>query len=394
MMKGAKEVMNQPISFRTAGTVLFGDNSLDQIADVIKEVGADRILVITDKGIIQCGLVDRLKACLRHFNFSFYDDTEETPSLETIRKCTQFAKEGGYDLLIGFGGGSPMDATKAVTIMMTNEGDIEEYLGRDTVRVPGVKKILVPTTAGTGSEVTVFSVLAWREKNVQAITGIIDRHMLPEWAIIDPTLTLGMPSSLTANTGIDAFSHAVESYLNIKSNFQTEPLSLASIKLISQNIEKATAHGADSQVRYNMSAGSVLAGMSLSQTGGGLAHAVAETFQIPYKIAHGAAIAAILPHVMSYNLVERPDKYADVAKAMGLSPDGFSETDLAKKAVKRVQEIIDRLGLPKSLSELNIPEKDLETIARSTLELSPSLLKVNPRSASEQDLLNLLRDAY
>lgn len=144
----------------------------------------------------------------------------------------------------------------------------------------GAKEVMnQPISFGRGSKVTVFSVLARRKKNVQAITGIIDKQMLPEWPMIDPTPTLGTPSPLTPNTGIDAFSHAVESYLNIKSSSETEPLFLASMKLISQNIEKATADGSDLQVRCNMSAGSVLVGMSLSQTGGGLAHALAETIR-------------------------------------------------------------------------------------------------------------------
>ncbi len=387
-------MVDQPVTFRTAGTVLFGNDSLDQLGEIIEQIRAQRILVITDKGIVQCGLLDRLKGCLRQFEFSVYDEIEQTPDLETIRKCTHFARAGRFDLLIGFGGGSPMDATKAVSVMMTNEGDIEAYLGRDTVRVPGVKVILVTTTAGTGSEVTIYSVLAQREENVQAITGIADRHILPEWAIVDPTLTLGMPPSLTANTGIDALSHALESYLNVKSNFQTEPLALASIKLISQNIEKAVANGSDLPVRNNMSAGSLLAGMSLCQTGGGLAHALAETIQIPYRIPHGAPIAVILPHVMSYNLVEKPEKYAEVARAMGIDGTGFSETDLAEKGVERVRQIIDRLALPKRLSDLNVPEGDLEKIAKSTMLLAPGLLKVNPRPAGEQDLIELLREAY
>lgn len=386
--------MDQTIEFHTVGTIIFGNNSLHRIASVIEQTSAKSILVITDRGIIQCRLIEHLKNCLEHFSFSIYDEIEETPSLETIRRCTQFAKNGGYDLLVGFGGGSPMDAAKAVSIMVTNKGDIEDYLGTDKVCVPGIQKILIPTTAGTGSEVTVFSVLAKRKEKLQAITGIADKHILPEWAIIDPTLTLNMPPSLTANTGIDAFSHAVESYLNIKSNFQTEPLAITAIKLLSENIEKATSDGASLEARYNMSAGSVLAGMSLCQTGGGLVHALAETIQMPYNTPHGAAIAVILPYAMSYNLVENPSKYAEVAKAMGIVSTGFSENCLARKSVERVNQIIDRVGLPKRLSQLGIPEKDLELIAKSTVVIAPSLLEVNPRPVNERDLLELLRSAY
>lgn len=387
-------MLDRGITFRTAGTVFFGNNSLEQIPEIIEGLGAKKILVITDKGIVQCELIERLRQHLSQFEYFVYDEIEETPSLQTIRKCTKYAKEKRFDLLIGFGGGSPMDATKAVSIMMTNEGDIADFLGGDTVRVPGVKTILAPTTAGTGSEVTIYSVLAEREENKHTLTGIADKHLLPEWAIIDPTLTTGMPRSLTANTGIDAFSHAVESYLNVRSNFQSEPLALRAIELLSQSLEKTTANGADLEARYNMSAGSVLAGMSLCQTGGGLAHALAETIQIPYRLQHGAAIAVILPHVMSYNLVEKPDKYAKVARAMGVSSENISQTDLARKSIERINEIIDRLGLPKRLSTFDIPESDLEQISKSVLVIAPGLLKVNPRPTKEEDLMDLLQKAY
>jgi alcohol dehydrogenase len=277
---------------------------------------------------------------------------------------------------------------------MTNMGDIEQYLGGDKVKVPGTKKILVPTTAGSRSEVTVFSVLAIRESDNQAITGMVDKHLLPEWAIINPTLTLSMSPSLTANTGLDALSHAIESYLNVKSNFQTEPLALNAIRLLAQNIERAAAKGQDLEARWNVSAGSVLAGMSLCQTGGGLAHALAETIQIPYRIQHGTAIASILPHVMSYNLAAVPHKQAAVAKAMGVDVVGFSETELIHESVQKAGQLIENLGLPTRISELRIPEKDLKIIADSTMALAPGLLKSNPWAASVEDLLEILRKAY
>ena len=176
-----------------------------------------------------------------------------------------------------------MDAAKAVSVMLTNTGNIEDYLGKNTIRVPGVKKILIPTTAGTGSEVTKYSVLASRKNDVQIPTGIFDKNLLPEWAIIDPTLTVSKPSKLTAYTGMDAFSHAVESYVNNLSNFLTEPFALEAIKNISHYVEQATINGENMDARYKMSAGSLMAGIAFSQTGTGLAHALAETMQIPFK---------------------------------------------------------------------------------------------------------------
>lgn len=387
-------MQDSPFTFNTAGTVLFGNDTLQKIPEIIKTSGIKKILAITDRGLVENNLIGRLTQHLEQFEYAVYDNVDETPSLQTIHQCSEFAREGQFDLVIGFGGGSPMDAAKAVSILLTNEGDIEDFLGRDTVRKPGAPMILVPTTAGTGSEVTIYSVLADKAEGRNILTGIADRHLLPDWAIVDPTLTAAMPPFLTANTGIDAFSHAVESYLNVKSNFQTEPLALKSIELVTHYLEKAIADGNDSEARYHMSAGSVLAGMSLSQTGGGLVHALAETIQIPYNLQHGSAISAILPHVMSYNLVERPDKYANVSRAMGVGSSELSATELADKSVEKISKVIENIGLPTQLSALGIPENDLEEIAKSVSIIAPGLLKVNPRPTTESDLLDLLRKAY
>jgi alcohol dehydrogenase len=387
-------MLEQLISFRTSDTILFGNNAIDQVQDIIKTMNAKRILVITDKGIVRCGLINRLNALLQPFRYTVYDDIEETPDIETIREITRFARSEGFDLLIGFGGGSPMDATKAVSAMLTNDGDIEEYLGSHTIRVPGLRKILITTTAGTGSEVTIFSVLGKREKGLQKTTGIYDKHMLPEWAIIDPTLTIGLPSFLTANTGIDALSHSVECYVNKLSNFLMEPPALESIKRIARYLEKATANGADLEARYNLSAGSVLAGIAFSQTGTGLTHALAETIQIPFRIAHGAAIGVLLPHVMKFNLAAATAKYAEIARAMGVEPQGLSEAALAQKSVQKVKALNRAIGIKDSLAELGVMEKDLETIAKDTMILGPGYVKKNPRPASEQDLLQILRNAF
>ena len=293
---------NEIIEFRTAGSVVFGNNAIEQVEDIIGKMKAGRILIITDKGIVQCGLIERLKECLTGLEYKIYDDIDHTPSFETIRKCTQFVKKDNFDLLIGFGGGSAMDAAKAVSIMTTNEGKIEEYLGSEKVLVPGLPKILIPTTSGTGSEVTIFAVLGQRDTPPYLIDGIYSRYCLPEYAIVDPTLTLGVPSALTANTGLDALSHAVECYVNIKSSFHNKPLALESVKLVSQNLEKATMEGSDLDARYNLSAGSLLAGLAFNQTGSGIGHGLGEAFQVEYNIQHGTAIAIVLPHVMSFNL--------------------------------------------------------------------------------------------
>ncbi|MBF0530199.1 MAG: iron-containing alcohol dehydrogenase [Deltaproteobacteria bacterium] len=385
----------KPIILFASNSIIFGNNALEQLKPIISKVDPQHILVITDKGLVRCGLVKRLENVLQSFKYSLYDDIEETPDIVTIRKITEMGRREKFDLLIGFGGGSPMDAAKAVSALLTNEGDIEDYLGSDTIRIPGVKKILVPTTSGTGSEATIFSVLAKRDQAMQEPTGISDQHLLPEWSIVDPTLTVVMPPALTANTGMDAFSHAAECFVSNKSNFLTEPLALDAIKLISRNIEQAFFHGRDLVARSNMSAGSLLAGMAISQIGtGGLAHALAETIQIPYQVPHGMAIAVLLPHVMAFNLPARPDKYALVAEAMGVDSHGLSETELAEKSVERVKNICALIGLPRNLAALGVHEHDLDKIARVTMIIGKGYFEKNPRRAGMDDLLGILQNAF
>jgi alcohol dehydrogenase len=385
-------MQNEPITFRTAGSVLFGNNAIEKLGSITGQLAAKRALIVTDKGIVKSGLLNRLKTCLAGLAHEVYDDIDHTPSFETIRRCTRFAKEGHFDLVIGFGGGSAMDAAKAVSVMATNPGKVEDYLGFDKVRVPPLRKILITTTSGTGSEVTIYAMLAQRDKPPYLIDGIFDKYCLPEYAIVDPTLTLGVPRSLTANTGIDALSHATECYVNIKSSFHNKPFAWEAVRLTSQNLEKATADGGDLEARYNMAAGSLLAGMAFTQSGSGMGHGLGEAFQVEYNVQHGTAIGIVLPHVMAFNLAEAPAPYAELAEAMGIT--GLPQRALAEKAVERMREIIRHIGLPTRLSEVGIPEKDIEKIAKTALELSPSLFKKNVRPVGEKEVLYLLREAF
>jgi alcohol dehydrogenase len=382
------------ITFCTAGSVIFGNNAIEQIGEIANKNKTNRILVITDKGVVKCGLIDRLTDCLSDHEHVIYDEIDHTPSFETIRKCTAFVKKGNFDLLIGFGGGSVMDATKAVSIMATNKGQVSDYLGSDKVTVPALPKILITTTSGTGSEVTIFAMLGQRDTPPYLIDGIYDKACLPEYAIVDPTLTLGIPKALTANTGLDALSHAIECYVNTKSSFHNKPLALEAIRLIFQSLEKATIDGSDLEARYNLSAGSLLAGLAFNQTGSGIGHGIGEAFQVEYDIQHGTAIAIVLPHVMRFNHAEKPSLHADMAKAMGVESKTLTELELAKKSVDKVRDLIAKIGLPQKLSEVGISEQDLAKIATTALELSPGLFKKNLRPVSKDDVFNLLQEAY
>ena len=382
------------ITFCTADSVIFGNNAIGQIGKIADKLKANRILAITDKGVVQCGLINKLTECLSDHEHVIYDAIDHTPSFDTIRKCTAFVKDGEFDLLIGFGGGSVMDATKAVSIMTTNKGQVEDYLGSDKVTVPGLPKILITTTSGTGSEVTIFAMLGQRDTPPYLIDGIYDKACLPEYAIVDPTLTLGVPKALTANTGLDALSHAIECYVNIKSSFHNKPLALEAIRLIFKSLEKAINDGSDLEARYNLSAGSLLAGLAFNQTGSGIGHGIGEAFQVEYDVQHGTAIAVILPHVMRYNHAEKPWLYADMARAMGVDSAGLTELELAEKSVEMVEDIIFKIGLPQKLSEIGVPGQDLAKIAKTALELSPGLFKKNLRPVSEEVVLHLLKEAY
>lgn len=377
--------------------IVFGKNSSHRVGEELASRKLRKVMIVTDKGIINAGLLTHIKESLSNQGIEFivYDGVPPNPPSATVVKGVKVFSENDCDSLIGVGGGSSMDTCKAISMMTTNEGDINDFdsfIGTRAFEKPGYPVITIPTTAGTGSETTMAAVITNEKTHWKSSTT--SPYMSPTVALVDPVITLGLPPHITAATGVDALTHAIESYtalgaLNGGSPL-TDALALKAIHLISGNLRQAYSRGENYQARENMMAGSMIAGMAFLNVGLGSTHALAHPLGGYYDIPHGVANAILLPYVMKFNLSACPGRFANIAKAMGENVEGLSTLEAADKAVKAVEKLVEDTNIP-SLSSYNIKDEDWERMAEDAFKDNNS--KTNPRKSSVEDLLNIYKKA-
>jgi len=359
--------------------VLFGFGAAEMVGIEAKELGGKHGLIVTDKIIEKLGYVDKVKKLLQKkgIEVDVFNETKPEPSLEMAERMAEVARAGGYDLVIGLGGGSVLDIAKVASMAVTNPGNVKSFIDSDLVLKPCVPKILIPTTAGTGSEVSKVIVLSLIEEERKAT--ITSPYNFADVAIVDPLMSSSMPPKLTASTGLDALSHAIEAYMSTNANTVTDALALEAVKLIAKNLRIAYAQGENLEARYNVALGSLLAGMAVG-AGAGVtaAHAAASAFAVKYKISHGTAVAVALPYIMEYNIVVCVSKLAMVAEAMGEKTSILTKREAATKAIKAVRKIIEDVNSPTKLKDINVPEREIPKLAESMLKRT-DLLSSNPR---------------
>jgi alcohol dehydrogenase len=340
---------------------------------------------------MNAGIINKIieKIENKFFEIFIYDNVESDPSTETINKIYEKVKSDNIDLLIAVGGGSSIDASKGVSVLSNNQGRLIDYAGVDKVENKGIPLIAVPTTSGTGSEVTKFAVLSNLEENKKfTITSDL---ISPDIAILDPELTLTLPPSITASTGLDALTHAVEAYTSNISEPISDALALESIKLIFRYLPRAVNNGKDLQARLKIMQAELLAGMAFNNAFLGLCHAIASPLGAHYHIPHGVANAVMLPYVMKFNYVASAEKFSKIAEAYGNKNTGNLYED-AYKSVELTKKLIEYCGMPNKLSDLNVEKESLEKISKDSL-LSVQL-KFNCRVATERQILDLLKEAF
>ncbi|NLC39123.1 MAG: iron-containing alcohol dehydrogenase [Clostridia bacterium] len=380
-------------TFRLYTVVSFGDGVINKLSEKVKEFGANKVAIITDKGIRQVGLLDQVEGLLRDggLEVSVFDEVEPDPSLDTIHKGSDFVRQVGCDLVIGLGGGSCMDTAKAVRVIVDNGGHIRDYAGANKVpKKASVPLIAIPTTAGTGSEVTIFSVLSDWEYNMK-IT-VASPYLAPDFALVDPLITLSAPPRITAATGIDALAHAIEGFVSKASQPPSDALAIKAIQIIGANLRNAVFHGDDVVARNQMSLGSLIAGIVMNNGFLGIAHSIGAALSGHTHISHGMAISLLLPHVMEYNAVSRLEKYKEIAVALGEKLENMNLREGALAASKSVFNLVGDIGLPQHLSELGVKKEDLPLIAKNAL--THGQLKMNPRKPTEADLVSILNKAF
>jgi alcohol dehydrogenase len=379
--------------FNAVSRVVYGFGCLEQLEGEIKRVKGSRVLVITDPGIKAAGLLDPLAKILDRAKLPFqvFAEVEPDPSIDVVIKCVEAAKAFRPDVIVGIGGGSSLDISKATSVLLSNPGSVYDYLGMDLVPAAGVPSILIPTTAGTGSEVTSISVLSDSRDNVKK--AVVSPHLYARCVMLDPQLTLGLPPRITAMTGMDALVHAIESFTGIRATVFTDTLNLQAIRMIARNLRRAYANGDDRQAREEMLYASCMAGMAFSNTQNGLDHALALAIGGRFHLPHGLLTAFICPWVMEYNLLAAAEKFKQIARAFGENPDGMPELEGARLAVKAVKALLDDLGISYKLSTYNVPMDAIPTLAKNAMQAA-RLISNNPRKPNEKDVVRLLEANY
>ena len=372
-------------SILNAGRIVAGPDSIEQIADIVKDYGASRVLIISDKGVARAGLIDRPKALLEAAGIavSILDDTPPEPEVEQANAIFNAAKNAACDMVIGIGGGSAMDVAKLTAVLLNNDVTLRELLDKAPIPRRGLPTLMIPTTAGTGSETTPNSIVLVPEDELKV--GIVSPKLMPDCVILDPKMTLGLPPAITASTGMDALCHAIECYTSKKGNPFSEMIALKAISLITRSIRRAFKTGTDIDARHDMLLGAMYGGMCIATSSTTAVHALAYPLGGKYRIAHGVSNAILLPFVMRFNAVGNEDKFRDVAVAMGLDVDPADSKAATEKFIEAIFELNRDLQIPSDLKRWNITAADLETLVEGAAKVT-RLLDNNPRPMGKADI--------
>ncbi len=377
--------------FITTPFVHHGPGAVSRLSEEIEKFGAKRIGIVTDSGVVKTGIKDRVASQIKQEVFCFAEVIPEPP-IEVANRCLAFIRDNGCDLLIGLGGGSSIDTAKMAGVLLKNEGKVSDYLGVNLVPKPGIPLIAVPTTAGTGSEASTSAVFL--DTKARSKKGLRSDYLLPRVAILDPELTVSLPQQLTASTGLDALTHAIEGYSNTISTLMSEIMAEKAIELIHKHIRAAYTDGKDIEARYGMIMASYISGINLAIASVNLVHALAHTLGGTYGIGHGIANSLFLPYVMEFNRISCRDKFAKVASLMGEDVSGLSTDEASIKAVQAVRRLIKDLNIPQHLSDLDIPKEAPEVIPERCMETQARLIALNPQKANIEDLKRIVSEAY
>jgi len=372
-----------------------GIGAVANTGTIVKNLDPKKVLIATDEGLVEAGLIDKVKHPLENegIEYAVFDGCKPDAPYSVIERCAQVAKEGVYDLIIALGGGSVIDTVKAASVLATGEGnDIYSCLGQDKVSWPGLPTVFIPTTAGTSAEWTWAAVVTDDSKGIKR--SIYSNYLSPKAVIIDPSLTFGLSPHITADTGMDALIHGIEAYTTWKSNLISDMFAEQTIKLVAGNLR--TAHGKGNhnvESRYNMAIAAAL-GFCFIFSGLGLAHAMAYPLQLKRNISHGVSCAILLPFVMDYNMPVNLPKFAKIAELMGEEVGGLSLRDKALKASEAVRNLSIDVGMPQRMRDVGVKEEDIPDFVDNVLAFQPHVVDANPRNTSKDDVAGIFEAAW
>ncbi len=384
--------MNRVTVFKTTPRIVMGVGAIQQMPEEIRLLKGEKVLIVTDKGLRAVGLVDILGRVLEkaQIQYATFDEVEADPRYEISVGCVEMIQREKVDLVIGFGGGSPIDIAKISAVMAKNEGPLAQYFGIELIPNLGLPTIIVPTTAGTASEVTPIVILSDEEAKLKR--GIVSAHLQPSVALLDPELTLGLPPHITAATGMDALIHAIEAFTSVNATGMTDTLAFRAMELLYGNIRTAFANGKNLAARSAMLEGSLTAGISFANCGVTAVHAFAYPIGAEFHIPHGVANTLMLPHVMRFNILGNLPKFARMAKAFRLRTDELDSLGAAEAVVAAIERLALDLRVPQHLAEFGIKESDIPRLAEGVMKVT-RLLANNPRQITLQDAIDIYRVA-
>ncbi len=396
-------------TFNSAGQIVFGRNAAAQVGVLARTHGARKALVVTDSNLVRAGMLDRILTPLREAGIetAVFEGGEPEPSFAAAIACEVLARREAPDMLIALGGGSNIDLAKTVAVLLAHGGKPQDYVGDGKVPGPVVPLLALPTTAGTGSEVSGSSVMTDTERKVKV--GILSNWMRPTAALVDPLLTVSCPPKVTADSGIDALTHAIEAATAVENALFPLPageytiyqgrhpygelLAEKAIRLVGQFLARAVKNGEDLEAREGMHLASLFAGLAFSNIGVAAVHALEYPIGGAVHVSHGAGNGLLLPYVMEFNKPARVETMARIAGWLGVDTTGMSPETAADSAIQAVRDLRREIGIPDRLRELGIQEEQLPGLAQIASGIT-RILRVNPRYPTVGELEGILRAAY
>lgn len=376
-------------------TVITGPGASDNVGEQAQRLGATRTLIVTDPGIAQIGYADKVSQHLHAAGIgaTLFSDVTPEPTLQNVTDGLKQYRDESCDVIVSIGGGSAIDCGKGIAMKLTNSGDFADYMGMDKIPNPGAPLIAIPTTGGTGSEVSKVTVITDTERNVKMMLS--SPFLLARVAIVDALLSLTTPPHLTAAVGVDALTHAIEAYISKRAQPITDALSLKAVSMISGSLRQAWADGSNVPARTDMMLGASIAGMAFSNASVALVHGMSRPLGAYFHIHHGLSNAVLLLDVMEFSVVGAPARFADIARAMGEPVDGLSPMQQADAAISAVERLVTDIQMPR-LGDIGIPKDKFDAVVEQMAQdaLASGSPANNPRQATAEEIVALYQQCY
>lgn len=372
--------------------VIFGNASIRQVGESCVRLGATNVFIVSDPGVMEAGWLDVIVRSCRQAGLSYttFHDITINPKDKEVEKGCRIYLENECDAVIGVGGGSSIDVAKAIAILVTNGGRIHDYEGVDKIRYPLPPQVMVPTTAGAGSEVSQFSVIV--DTEAEKKMTIISRSLIPDIAIIDPETLSTKSPHLTASTGLDVLTHGIEAYVSLAATPLTDVHAKNAISLVAEYLRPSVASKMNLEAKINMAMACLQAGLAFSNAILGAVHAMSHAVGGKYNLLHGAVNSILLPHVMEYNLLANPKKFADIALFLGVDIRGMSNMEAGNKAIEHVKQLTMDIGTPQRLADIGVEKDQLKRMSISAFH--DACMITNPRDVTIEDIEELFRKAW